>query len=49
MDKERQLSVSGERMCTSTGERLRGLSLPRKSVFRKTDHAGHDPNGFTGP
>ena len=27
---EGQLSVSGERMCTSTGLPLRGLSLPRK-------------------
>ena len=30
---EGQLSVSGERMCTSSGL-LRGLSLPRKRVFR---------------
>ena len=29
-----QLSVSDERMCTSTGEPLRGQSLPRKSVVR---------------
>ena len=27
---EGQLSVSGERMCTSTDHPLRGLSLPRK-------------------
>ena len=27
-----QLSVSSEGMCTSTGKRLRGLSLPRKRV-----------------
>ena len=27
---EGRLSVSGERMCTSTGQPLRGLSLPRK-------------------
>ena len=29
---EGQLSVSGKRMCTSTGKLLRGLSLSRKSV-----------------
>ena len=29
-----QLLVSGERMCTSTGLPLRGLSLPSKSVVR---------------
>ena len=34
---EGQLSVSGERMCANTGEWLRGLSLPKKSVVRKTD------------
>ena len=28
---EGQLSVSGERMCTSTSYRFRGLSLPRKT------------------
>ena len=27
---EGQLSVSGKRMCTSTGSPLRGLSMPRK-------------------
>ena len=31
---EGQLSVSGERMCTSAGELLRGLSLPRKNLVR---------------
>ena len=31
---EGQLSVSGERMCTSTSYLLRGLSLSRKSVVR---------------
>ena len=30
---EGQLSVSGERMCTSTGSPLTGLSLPRKKVW----------------
>ena len=28
---EGQLSISVERMCTSTGKPLRGLSLPRKN------------------
>ena len=45
---EGQLSVSGERICTSTGKLLRGLSLPRKRV-RLIDCARHDPNGLTGP
>ena len=27
-----QLSLFGEKMCISTGQLLRGLSLPRKSV-----------------
>ena len=31
---EGQLSVSGERMCKSTGKPPRGLSLLRKSVVR---------------
>ena len=31
---EGQLSFSGERMCTNTGQPLKGLSLPRKSVVR---------------
>ena len=30
-----QLSVSGERICTSTGQLLRGLSMPRKNVVSK--------------
>ena len=35
---EGQLSVSGKRMCTSTGLPLRGLSLHRKRVVMWTDH-----------
>ena len=31
---EGQFSVSGKRMCTSTGYLLRGLSLPSKRVVR---------------
>ena len=31
---EGQMSVSGYRMCTSTGKPFRMLSLPRKSVVR---------------
>ena len=31
------MSVSGDRMCTSTGKSFRMLSLPRESVVRKTD------------
>ena len=34
---EGQLSVCGNRMYTSTGYPLRGLSLPRKSVVRLID------------
>ena len=34
---ERQLSVSGKRMCISTGQVLRGLSLPMKSVVKCID------------
>ena len=30
---EGQLSVSGARICTDTGQLLRGLSLPRKKVL----------------
>ena len=30
LNQEGQLSVSGKRMCRSTGYQLRGLSLPRK-------------------
>ena len=31
---EGQLPVSDQRMCLNTGEPLKGLSLPRKSVVR---------------
>ena len=41
---EGQLSVSGKRMCTSTGQPLRGLSLPRK----KYGKAQHESYGLTG-
>ena len=41
---EEQLSVSGKRMCTSTGKLLRGLSLSRKTVRTQ-----HDPSVLTGP
>ena len=33
----KQLSVSGERICTSTAQPLRGLGQSRKSVVRLTD------------
>ena len=46
---EGQLSVSGERMCTSTGHPLRGLSLPRKKYGTgKLTALRHDPNGLIG-
>ena len=34
---EEQESVTGKSICTSTGQRLRRLSLPLKSVSRLTD------------
>ena len=45
---EKQLSVTGRSMCTSTGYPLEGISLSRNSVNRLTDHTPHDPNGLTG-
>ena len=51
-----QLSVSGKRMmCTSTGEMLRMLSLPKKNVISLTDQidnftvlTGSKPKHFWG-
>ena len=37
---EGQLSVSGNRMCTSTGQKLRRLSLLKKCVVRQSDQLG---------
>ena len=45
---EGQLSVSGKSRCTSTGEPLRELSLPRKSVSRSTDQLNMTITGLTG-
>ena len=35
LSSEEQLSFFGKRMCTSTGQRLRGLNLPRKASLGK--------------
>ena len=41
---EGQLSYIDESMYTRTSSLPRGLSLPRSSVSRLTDHSQHDPN-----
>ena len=44
------LSVTGERMCTSTGKLLRGLKYcPEKVWLGKLIDLTLDPNGLTGP
>ena len=43
------LSVSNERMCTSTGKSFRGISLHRKNVVRYTDWLHMTRIVLTGP
>ena len=44
---EGQLSVCSERICTSTGQLLRKLNLPRKSVVKQADRLNMTNNGLT--
>ena len=48
-DSRREVVSFRRKNVQNSGKLLRGISLPSKSVVRKTDHAGHDHIGLTWP